>query len=72
MMQSTTTRLRRAERDLARAEASLDRIRRYEPSLITDASEIAEMRDKAEGRVYRPRARVSVRREAVQWEEAHR
>lgn len=65
MMQSADTRLLRAERDLARAEAKLDSINRWldagKPGIFGwDQHEI----DKARERVFTLRARVSIRRDA--------
>lgn len=64
-MQSPTTRLRRAERDLGDAEWHLDRVRGFKPGFWTSAEEVAEMRRSAERRVYQLRCRVAVRRDAV-------
>ena len=64
MRQSDATRLRRAERDLLDAEAALERVCGYEPTSLTSREDIRAMRESAENRVYRLRARVAIRRDA--------
>ena len=74
MRQSEATRLRRAERDLARAEERLERLtaglaRDRELHGFTLESDRDEW-SAAESRVHRLRARVSIRREAAAREAA--
>lgn len=65
-MHSAASRLRRAQRDLDRAEENYERVRQYEPGRFTSREDIYAMFAKAEDRVMRLRARVRVREAAAE------